>query len=240
MLMNIFNKFKFHIICSALFFFFTVSCNAGILIAGTRLVYEENRKEVSISISNPDKVPYLIQSWLEPDNISFAEGNEKSNLPFIITPPLFRLNADASNSLRIVKVKNLPSDRESVYWLNIKSIPASDPNAQNQLLISVNSRIKLFYRPSNLLQKDAATAYQHLIFTYQDGNLLAKNPTPFYISLQTLTVNKNDIEQPGMIAPFAEKTWELTQINNSEPTSVTWSAINDFGGKTATKTQSFR
>ncbi|WP_272691073.1 fimbrial biogenesis chaperone [Providencia sp. PROV116] len=238
--MNIFNKFKFHIICSALFFFFAASCNAGIMIAGTRLVYEENRKEVSISISNPDKVPYLIQSWLEPDNTSFTRGNEKSDLPFIITPPLFRLNGDASNSLRIVKVKELPNDRESVYWLNIKSIPASNPDAQNQLLISVNSRIKLFYRPFDLLQKDAATAYQHLSFTYQNGKLLAKNPTPFYISLQTLTVNKNEIEQPGMISPFAEQNWEVTQINNSVPILVTWSAINDFGGKTATRTQSLR
>ncbi|MDD9338600.1 MAG: molecular chaperone [Providencia heimbachae] len=237
MMMNVFCKF--HVVCSALFFFFTFSCNAGIMIGGTRLVYEENKKEVSISVSNPDKVPYLIQSWLEPDNTSFTVRNEKSDLPFIITPPLFRLNADASNALRIVKVKALPNDRESVYWLNIKSIPASDPDVQNQLLISVNSRIKLFYRPSDLLQKDAATAYQHLIFTYQDGKLLVRNPTPFYISLQTLSVNKSDIEQPGMIAPFSEQDWEFTQINHSVPTSVTWSAINDFGGKTAPETQSF-
>lgn len=46
---------------------------AGVIIGGTRVIYNEGNKDVSISVENPDKIPYLIQSWI--DNI-----DEKNNL----------------------------------------------------------------------------------------------------------------------------------------------------------------
>ncbi|RXN69717.1 molecular chaperone [Providencia rettgeri] len=238
--MNIFYRVRITWTWFFLFLFSTFSTQAGVMIGGTRIVYEGNKKEASILISNPDNVPYLIQSWLEgeavfPENVKAGLGSE-----FIITPPLFRLNADTTNALRIVKVGELPNDRESVYWLNIKSIPTSDPDAQNQLLISVNTRIKLFYRPAELLQQDAATAYQRLIFSYQNGVLVAKNPTPFYVSLQTLMVDKHEVERPGMVAPFGEQRWGLTSMKLLPHASVTWSAINDFGGTTQGETRSLQ
>ncbi len=49
--------------------------------------------------------------------------------PFLITPPLFRLDAKQENVLRIIRTGgNLPADRESLFWLNIKSIPSSARN----------------------------------------------------------------------------------------------------------------
>jgi len=38
--------------------------NAGVIIGGTRVVYDGNKKEASIDVNNPDKTPYLIQSWV--------------------------------------------------------------------------------------------------------------------------------------------------------------------------------
>lgn len=43
------------------------TANAGVIIGGTRVIYNEGNKDVSISVENPDKIPYLIQSWI--DNI---------------------------------------------------------------------------------------------------------------------------------------------------------------------------
>lgn len=39
---------------------------AGVVIGGTRVVYDGARKEASISVKNPEKTaPYLMQNWVE-------------------------------------------------------------------------------------------------------------------------------------------------------------------------------
>ena len=72
----------------------------------------------------------MIQSWVETLN----GGAEKA--PFIITPPLYRLDKDQQNVERIVLAGALPQDKESLYWLNIKAIPAA-PRKDNTLQIAV-------------------------------------------------------------------------------------------------------
>ncbi|HHT2327683.1 TPA: fimbrial biogenesis chaperone, partial [Enterobacter hormaechei] len=41
------------------------SASAGVVIGGTRIIFDGAKKEASISITNPDDVPYLIQSWID-------------------------------------------------------------------------------------------------------------------------------------------------------------------------------
>lgn len=92
--------------------------NAGIIVGGTRVVYDGAKKESSLSVNNPDKIPYLIQTWIENNDSS------SSKAPFIVTPPLFRLDGEQQNLLRIIRSGNLPEDQESLFWLNVKAIPA--------------------------------------------------------------------------------------------------------------------
>jgi len=93
--------------------------HAGIVMGGTRVIYQEGKREAAISVSNADShSPYLVQSWVE----NYAENN-KSRVPFIVTPPLFRLDPEQQNVLRINFIgATLPADRESVFCLNLKSI----------------------------------------------------------------------------------------------------------------------
>ncbi|OTA17303.1 putative fimbrial chaperone protein [Xenorhabdus vietnamensis] len=212
-------------------FLYLFSCNisiAGVIIGGTRVIYLSDRKEVSVSIRNPEKKSdYLIQSWIQ-------DENDKTKTPFVITPPLFKLSGNNENILRIVKVGNdLPMDRESVFWVNVKSIPESlhtDPNI-NQLQIVVNSRLKLFYRPVQLTEQ-AAVAYKKLKFKYERGLLLVENPTPYFISLSSLSVDEQEIKYAGMIKPFSQSSWPLSLTNAKR---VSWKAINDYGGVTKTE-----
>lgn len=94
---------------------------AGVVVGGTRVVYDAGKKEASLSVNNTEKsLPYLIQSWLEN-----AREDDTTTVPLIITPPLFRLDAEQENILHIVRAGgNLPNDRESLFWLNVKSIPS--------------------------------------------------------------------------------------------------------------------
>jgi len=72
-------------VLTAFLLFMTTSVQAGIVIGGTRLIYEGNKKEASITINNPDKLPYLIQSWIDGELLSGQSKADKA--PFIATPP---------------------------------------------------------------------------------------------------------------------------------------------------------
>ncbi len=66
------------------------------------------------------------------------EDGDDNDTTFITTPPLFRLDPHSQNSVRVALSQDrLPQDKESVYWLNIKSIPANSGHATNELLIAV-------------------------------------------------------------------------------------------------------
>lgn len=196
---------------------------AGIVIGHTRVIYDGNKKEASVSIVNPKKSSvYLIQSWVDS-----GKTNEKS--PFIVTPPLFRINPGDENILRIIYIGDkLPQDRESVFWLNIKSIPAIDDTTErvNQLQIVMKSRIKLFYRPKGLDEK-LETPWSQLHFSHNGNRLLVINPTCYYITLFSLKVDGIDIKDVDMIPPKGQVSFILPSISAS---SITWQAINDYGG----------
>jgi P pilus assembly protein, chaperone PapD len=192
-------------------------------VGGTRVVYQEGKREASISVTNAEThTPYLVQSWVE----NFAE-NDKRPVPFIVTPPLFRLDPEKRNMLRISFTgASLPSDRESVYWLNVKSISPSQKDDVNKLQINIKSKFKIFYRPKNLAG-DVEKAWQQLQFHMTGNHLMVNNPTPYFISLFSLYVGGKEIKEPGMIAPLSSQEWS---VSGTGP--VKWRAINDFGGIT--------
>lgn len=207
------------------------SAQAGVAVGGTRVIYDGAKKEATLSITNQDKnTPYLIQSWV--DNFEATNNNK---VPFIITPPLFRLDGQQESSLRILLAGgNLPQDRESVHWLNVKTIPASKKGDGNQLFISIKNRIKLFYRPAGLAGK-AADAYKALRFSRQGMQLQVSNPTAYHVSFYALKVGSSEIKGALMVAPHGTLTVDLPE---SAIGSVSWQAINDFGGTSDAATAS--
>ncbi|NCE83781.1 molecular chaperone [Pseudomonas sp. Q1] len=195
---------------------------AGVVVGGTRVIYDASKKETSISVSNKDEAkPYLIQSWVDD---ALVEGRKA---PFVMTPPLFRLDAGQENILRILRTGGqFPEDKESVFWVNIKAIPTSDKSDTNQLQIAVKSRIKLFFRPAGL-SGQAGEAYKSLTFSRSGDQLIANNPTPYHVSFYSLSVGGKAIKDPGMVAPKSTFAWTLPAGASG---AVGWEAINDYGG----------
>ncbi|CAI0940106.1 Chaperone protein fimC precursor [Serratia quinivorans] len=193
---------------------------AGVVVGATRLVYEGDKKESSLSVNNPDALPYLIQSWVEPQEGS----NEKA--PFILTPPLFRLDGGRQNVLRVVRVGgSLPEDRESLYWLNVKSIPSAE-RRDNTLQIAIKTRIKLIYRPASLKGLPETVTGQ-LTWHRKGTQLEVSNPTPFYMNFQNVTVNGHEVKDATYVAPHGSASFSLPAGAGN---AVTWRLINDFGG----------
>lgn len=193
---------------------------AGVIVGGTRLVYDGGKKESSLTLSNPDKAPYLIQSWVD------APEGSSSKPPFIITPPIFRLDGGQDNILRVIKTEgNLPTDKESLFWINIKSIPSTVAK-KNTLQIAVKTRIKLIYRPAGL-NGNLTEAAAQLKWQRSGGRLDVTNPTPFYLTFFNVKLNGVALKDAVMVAPFASAAMTLPATGGGK---LSWQIINDYGG----------
>lgn len=74
----------------------------------------------------------------------------------------------------------LAADRESLFWMNVKTIPSVDKNAlngRNVLQLAILSRMKLFLRPIQL-QELPAEAPDTLKFSRSGNYINVHNPSP--------------------------------------------------------------
>lgn len=66
----------------------------------------------------------------------------------MVLPAVFKMQAGSVQALRIInKGENLPSDRESVYWLNLYEIPPrerSNIDVHAQVAMAMNTQMKIF------------------------------------------------------------------------------------------------
>ncbi|MEE4484850.1 molecular chaperone [Serratia ficaria] len=195
---------------------------AGVVVGGTRLIYDGAKKESALSINNPDAVPYLIQSWVD------AQEGDSAKAPFIITPPLFRLDGGQNNLLRVVRAGgNLPADKESLYWLNVKAIPSVEKK-DNTLQIAIKTRIKLIYRPQGL-SGNLEEAVGKLAWRRSGNRLQVSNPSPYYLTFFNLKLNGSAVAGSTMVAPQATASFPLP-AGSGAGGSLSWQIINDYGG----------
>ncbi len=201
----------------------------GIAPGATRVIYPESDSQASLAVTNSDSHErYLIQAWVE--DVHGQRAHE-----FIVTPPLFAAAPKSENTLRIVYTgKPLPADREVVYWMNVKAIPAVDKNALkgvSTLQLAVLSRMKLFMRPDGLKMSEPESA-NALQFQQTAGQVIVKNPTPYYQSLVNITVGDRKLENT-MVEPFGQLSLKVP-AGASGP--VRYQTVNDFGAITQQKT----
>ncbi|MEW7314495.1 fimbria/pilus periplasmic chaperone [Buttiauxella gaviniae] len=202
----------------------------GIALGATRVIYNESNKEASLTVDNHSSKQYfLVQSWVDD-----KDGNK--NVPFSITPPLFRLNANKENMLRIIKTGTaLPNDRESVFWVNVKAIPpAPESGSQNVLQLAIKTRIKMFYRPADL-PGTAMDSPQALEWSVQGNELVAKNPTAYSVTLDSVKLNGTEIKEVNLVMPKGESHYKLPAGTHGG--QLVFTTINDYGGITAAITR---
>ncbi|WP_081077046.1 molecular chaperone [Burkholderia pseudomultivorans] len=202
--------------------------NAGIVLSGTRLIFDGAKREASVNAQNTSDVPYVVQAWVDA-----ADGSVDT--PFFVTPAISRIDGKREGLLRVLKVSDaLQKDRESMYWLNVKEIPKMDKR-DNVLQIAIRTRIKLFYRPTGLnTDQRGSTALKWSVV--KDGtsgkcSLKVENNSAFYSTFSNVSVDYRDGSHNkfmmGSVDPFSSHKWNLTRCEDS--VHVTYSTINDFG-----------
>lgn len=197
-----------------------MTANAGVIIGGTRVIFEGAKKEATINITNPDNTPYLIQSWID------MQDGVSGKTPFIITPPLYRLDGGQKNLERIVMTGSLPQEQESLFWLNIKAIPSASQQ-MNALQIAVKTRIKLIYRPDGLRASTPEEQATKLTWQQSGNAIQVNNPTPYVINFNEITLGGRKLDDVTYVLPDASARFLLPEGVSGH--SLTFKVINDYG-----------
>ncbi|KVK32966.1 long polar fimbrial chaperone LpfB, partial [Enterobacter chengduensis] len=146
--------------------------------------------------------------------------------PFIITPPLYRLEGSQQNIERILLSGSLPQDKESLFWLNIKAIPSASKQA-NSLQIAVKTRIKLIYRPAGLKASTPEDQANKLKWSRSGNQLMVTNPTPYVINFNEISVGNKKLDQVSWVAPGTMAAFTLPA--GAEGKNISFKVINDYG-----------
>ncbi|WP_398498014.1 molecular chaperone [Variovorax sp.] len=212
--------------------------SASVMLSGTRVILNEKDRETSLPMKNYGTSPYVVQAWVD-------AGEGKNKTPLIVTPPLSRLDPGKENLLRVMRVAgDLPADRESVFWLNVKEIPQR-PGEENVLQVAIRNRLKLFYRPAGLPGSagDSRALLKWSVSAGPQGQgavLKVGNASAFHITLLKLTVNKGqgpdrkDQEEldAGMVAPFGELSFPLKTLKAPQAIQINFTTVSDYGSET--------
>ncbi|MEO6934928.1 MAG: molecular chaperone [Collimonas sp.] len=211
--------------------FSALSANASVELGGTRVIFGEKDRQASIPLKNTGTSPYVVQTWID-------AGEGKNKTPLLVTPPLSRMDPGDQNILRIVRIGgDLPADRESVFWLNVKEIPekADQPNV---LQVAVRTRIKVFYRPVGLAGKpgEASGLATLSVVPGENGKgaaLRVSNPSAYNVTFTGFKINGGKEQtKAGMVPPFGASDFPLTSISTPQAIDVNYTTINDYGGET--------
>lgn len=209
----------------------------GVSFSRNRIIFPASEKAVSLSVVNGGSGVYLVQAGV------YSDPDKRTRAPFIVTPPLFRLEAKSENAMRIIgSGSGLPVDRESVFYFNGLVIPSAkvpgaggDEKMSATLSVSMRSVMKLFWRPAGL-KPAADKAPDALRFVRTAQGVRVVNPTPYFQSFAQFSVDGKDLNLdriPSMVSPFGELEFKTKDAAHS----VTWRVMNDYGGTTPAKTQ---
>ncbi|WP_244850029.1 MULTISPECIES: fimbria/pilus periplasmic chaperone [unclassified Caballeronia] len=221
---------------------FAPQARASVVIAGTRVVYNQSDSEVTVKLTNNGKLPGLTKVWIDKGDADAKP--DTIDVPFTITPPMMRIDPGKSQTLRIMSTgEPLPGDAESVLYLNVLEVPpkpTGDEASANQLQLAFRTRIKFFYRPTGL-KGQASDAPEAIVWHLKreggKNTLVADNPTQYHVSFDRIDltdgVHTAQFTDGGMVGPGQSRAFPLKGELPAAGAKVRYTAINDYGGPQA-------
>jgi P pilus assembly chaperone PapD len=212
---------------------------AGVTPEVSRVVFPAKSTEETLQVVNVNKYPVLVQAWVDDGDVTAVP--QRSLGPVMVLPPIFRMGSGEQTNLRLINAgKELPADRESVFWLNLYEIPATPKNApvdEQTVTVTMRTQIKVFLRPDKLPyavhELPRCLAFS---LVQADGKLALDidNPTPYYATIAGVSVETAGASQqaePDMLAPFSHATVSLDRLVGKvgENAKLQFTVIDDDG-----------
>jgi P pilus assembly chaperone PapD len=216
------------------------SVSAATYINFTRLILNENEHEVTFKVKNEGDNAVLMQLWTDRDNL--MDKPEVIKMPFMILPPIFRLNEHESRAVRLQFIgnpKSLPENKESLFWLNALEIPQKTQSKEGEALLQIafRTRIKVFYRPQALAQLNVESEVGKIkALTVSCDNetcIRLENKSPFHYTLLKITLGSgkeiNNLPDDGIISPFSLLDVPLGKSVSVNETIKSFTWVDDYG-----------
>lgn len=201
----------------------------------TRVIYSAGSPGASMTVINPQAYPMLVQSEVMMED-------RKTRAPFIVTPPLFRLDGHQQSRIKVIATSSHNNEtKESLHWLCVTGIPPeADADwtgdaykkkkaGQHATLLTqlrIKSCLKLLVRPSSLRghPEDFASG---LTWAKRGKTLTVSNPTPFFITLRSVQLGKSSVANPEYVPPMGKRELSIPADASGQ---VHWRLITDYGG----------
>lgn len=205
------------------------AAHASIVPDRTRVIFNEGEQAAVVTVTNKSATyPYLVQSWLEDAN------GKRITSPLMVVPPLQRVEANERNVLRIAKLPGaeLPADRESVFYLNIREVPPKT-DTPNTLQIALHTQMKLFYRPKGVqpARDEDWTLPMTLRVDTAAHRLVFDNPTPYHVTIVALAAGAQKTPvpmDPLMVNPMSTAG---LRFDGAAPSTLFVTHVDDYGGQ---------
>lgn len=212
---------------------------ASVVVSGTRVIYPAQAREKVLRLTSHDAYPNLMQIWVDKGNP--ASTPQTADAPFLASPQIFRMNSKAGQVVRLVYTgTDEPQDRESVFYINVMQMPAlksSDMQA-NKLMLTVSSRMKVFYRPEGIVGNPEDIA-KSITFKLQDTDtgktVLAENNSGYHAVVReaklVLGGKPVDLVKAVMLAPYSSQKWPVanSRVRAGSSDQLRLTLVNDFG-----------
>jgi P pilus assembly protein, chaperone PapD len=213
---------------------------ASVVITGTRVIYPGDAREKTVQLTNKDAFPNVVQAWIDVNDPASTPDTAKA--PFLVNPAVSRMAPGSGQTLRILYTgSGLPQDRESLFHLNVLQIPPRNAAKadQNQMLLMLRNRLKLFYRPAGIAGSPEQLPEKLRFSLVQNGSgwsVKVENPTGYHASFggATLSVGQRQWKlQPEMVPPFGQAQWRALAPSALPSGTAQLSAllINDYGAR---------
>lgn len=212
-------------------FAFLPVAQAVVNVEGTRVIIHQGERSVSLTLSNSEKQPTMVQIWS--DNGDPLTPPEKTSTPLIAVPPVFSMKPGEVRVVRLLLTSSgaLAKDRESLFWLNIYQIPPNTAAASGsrQVVLPLRLRMKVFIRPDGIddpVEQDGDKLHFSLHSTQRGGQMSITNPTPWHMTLTNMSFSGTRLAAV-MVAPVSSVSIPVSSGEVREP--ITYELINDLG-----------
>lgn len=211
------------LIVSILTFFSVANVYAmsgGIQLSTSRIVFNEGSKAIIYGVTNEYNVPALASA-----TITNFDGQPTSD--FAVSPSLFQIQPQTTSQGQVVQLKPLVSDREIVYWLNVKTILSDEKMKENSggtLQFAIGQRIKLFYRPKGITENCRAAA-EGLVWKQTENGLKVINKSKVSVSIIQVQSGNKTYRIADTILPLSEKNWGVGILGGNS----TFKYVDEYG-----------
>lgn len=206
------------------FYFNSIAHAVGLGFDKTRLIIQGNRNTGSVVFDNRTDGAFFVRAHLE-------DLNKKKTNKGMVRPPVFQVNPQRAARIQVViDDKQLPTDRESMFWLYTKAYPAQkiDDKAQSKMMFNYAFQMKVFYRPSSI-QGTYIDAAKSLVWYEENGRLHVRNDSAFNISLVGVEINQKHTDTNKVLLPFSSENLGHKVNRDFLKNKFLWYVIADDG-----------